>query len=119
MAKIPTRTKAEQETTIRWDEEERLAWLCTTTPAVQRRWARLGIRWQVHSRYPDGAPATWVAKIDFRAVKLRRVDAAGRVVKARPGRSSGVPILVPEPTLERGSDTPSALGQGVGQGVEA
>ncbi len=40
-------TKAEQETIIRWDEEDQIAYLYTAHPAQARRWEKRGYPVQV------------------------------------------------------------------------
>jgi hypothetical protein len=61
-------TKAEAETTVRWDQEKRIAWLCTTHPAMMRRWVRIGYPVQVVGTARDGQPCSWAARVPVKAV---------------------------------------------------
>jgi hypothetical protein len=69
MPQIPKRTKAEQETLFRFDCEERVLWASTTTPWVARRWSRARMPVTVLSRYEDGTPASWEAKLKWTGQK--------------------------------------------------
>ena len=74
--------KAEQETIVRWDQEEQVAYLYTAHPAQARRWERLGYPVEVYGRDREGAPTGWEAKTPPEAVKFRPlVD--GKVKKRR------------------------------------
>lgn len=55
-------TKAETETTIRWDDEERVLWLGTTSAAVVRAWAKAGIPARVLGLV-NGQPRSWEARV--------------------------------------------------------
>ena len=83
-------TKAEAETTIRWDQEERIAWLCTTHPPMMRRWVRLGYPVRVIGTTRDGQPRSWAATVPVKAVTFRRL--------ASVTRRAGTPTSVPVPT---------------------
>jgi hypothetical protein len=63
------RTAAEQETTFRWDEEERLCWAGTTTPRVAERWTRAGYPVVVIGKERDGTPCSWEVKLPWTGVK--------------------------------------------------
>lgn len=81
-------TKAEQETTIRWDEEEQLAWLYTSYPPTAEKWRRLGYPVTACGQTRSGDTRSWEAKVPVRAVTFRKlVD--GRV-PTRPGHSPEV-----------------------------
>jgi hypothetical protein len=75
-------TKAEQETIIRWDQEERLAHLYTAYPPEARRWERLGYPVRVYSRTQNGTPRTWAADVPIAAIRLRRLR-DGQLVRRR------------------------------------
>ena len=47
-------TRAEQETVIRWDEEERVVWIWSASPVVLRRLAKLGLPAHSESRRRTG-----------------------------------------------------------------
>jgi hypothetical protein len=66
-------TRAEQETIVRWDQEERVVHLYTANPAQARRWARLGYPVEVNGRYPHGEPHSWRAQMPVEAIRFRRV----------------------------------------------
>ena len=80
-------TRAEQETTIRWDQEEEVAHLTTTYAPESRRWERRGFDVEVTDRDPSNKPRVWTAKVHKDAIRLRRVE-GGQVVK-RPGHGKG------------------------------
>lgn len=63
------RTKAEQETVIRWDEDERVLWIWTTSPVVRRRLERRGYRFDDRG----------YARGPVKALTFRRLDATGQV----------------------------------------
>jgi len=58
------RSQAEQELTARYDQEERVIWLGTTTPWIARRWQRARYAVQVIGTV-GGAPASWEAKLPW------------------------------------------------------
>lgn len=64
-----SRTFAEQEVTFRWDQEERMLWVGTTTPWVAAKWARLGFPVQVLSHERDGTPCSWEVKLPWTGSK--------------------------------------------------
>jgi hypothetical protein len=63
MDRIPKRTKAEQETILRWDEADHVLWASTTTPRVARRWQRARYHPRVLGRSTDGVPQSWEVKL--------------------------------------------------------
>src|SRR5207248_567062 len=84
--------RVEQETVVRYDQQERVAHLWTAYPADARRWERLGYPVKVYSRTPRGLPHSWAAEVPIDAIRWRRV-ADGEVVRRRghrKGRLLGV-----------------------------
>ena len=79
-------TKAEQETILRWDQDERVLHLYTAYPAEARKWEGLGYAVELFSWNQAGEPRSWRAEAPLEAVRLRRlVD--GQVVKRPRGLS--------------------------------
>ena len=76
--------KAEQETIIRWDQEDPTALLYTAHAAQARRWAKLGYPFEVSDRDRTGNPRGWEAQVPKEAVRFRKV-CDGAVVKRRTG----------------------------------
>src|SRR5262245_43564568 len=64
-------TKVEQETTIRWDCADHVAWLATTHAATARRWRRLGYSVRVLGTTRGGAPRSWEARVPVRCISFR------------------------------------------------
>jgi hypothetical protein len=79
-------TKAEQETVVRWDQDERVLYLWTAYPAQARKWTRLGYPVKVHGRTRTGDPRSWEARAPVEALRFRRLE-GGKVVSRRRGRS--------------------------------
>ena len=77
-------TKAEQETTIRWDEEEQIAHLYTAVAGQARRWTKQGYPVEVADRDAGGTPRGWWCSVPKEAIRFRRVR-DGQVVKRRTG----------------------------------
>lgn len=75
-------TKAEQETIIRWDQEERIAHLWTAYEPDARRWEEAGYPVRVFDYAKDGTPRAWHAEVPVEAIRWRKVDDGG-VVKRR------------------------------------
>jgi hypothetical protein len=85
-----TTTKAEQETIIQWDQEERILHLYTAYPAEAKKWVRLGYGVEVYGRTQAGQPRSWRARAPLEALRLRKlVD--GQLAKRRRGHSFGLP----------------------------
>lgn len=83
-----TTTKAEQETIIRWDQEQRVLHLYTANASEARKWKRLGFAVEVCGRTQAGEARGWQAPAPLAAIRLRKlVD--GNVVRRRRGRSFG------------------------------
>lgn len=101
--------KAEQETTIRWDQEERLAWLETSYPPQAAKWRRMGYPVAVAGRTRDGEPRRWTCKVPVGCVGFRRdrpkrimtPDEKARFLSTRPtftrGRTISPAELDPQP----------------------
>jgi hypothetical protein len=109
MERVPKRTKAEQETLFRFDCEERVLWASTTTPWVARRWQRARVPLVVLSRYPDGTPATWEAKLPWtgrKAAWLRLVSLSLPTVRAsaHPRAADTATAVLPPPNGTRPRD---------------
>jgi hypothetical protein len=66
-------TKAEQETILRWDQEERILHLYTAYAGDARRWERLGYRVDVCGLTRTGEPTGWRAQAPLEALRLRRL----------------------------------------------
>jgi hypothetical protein len=84
--------KTEQETIIRWDQDERLAELWTCYEPDARRWARAGFEVKVYASNSEGMPMSWSAQVPSEAIRYRRVQ-DGKVVRRkghRKGRLLGV-----------------------------
>jgi hypothetical protein len=77
-------TKAEQETIIRWDQEERVLHLYTAYPSDARKWERLGYSVEVCGRTQAGEARGWRAQAPLEALRLRKL-VGGQVVKRRRG----------------------------------
>ena len=73
-------SRAERETVIRWDCEDRTPVLYTSDPVQARRWTRLGYAVRVTDTARDGTPRSWSATGVAGCVRLRRVK-GGAVVK--------------------------------------
>ena len=76
-------TKAEQETVIRWDREDRTVQLYTADAAQARRWTQLGYDVRVQGTDRDGRPHGWTAVGPGGCVRFRRVQ-GGCLVKRAP-----------------------------------
>ena len=80
-------TKAEQETVIRWDRENRTVQLYTADAAQTRRWTKLGYDVRVQGTDRDGRPLGWTATGPSGCVRFRRLR-NGAVVKRVNGRQN-------------------------------
>src|SRR5439155_12240446 len=78
-------TRAEQETIIRWDQEERVAHLWTTYGPQARQWTRLGYPVQVFRRAKSWAPQNWAAPVLCDAIRFRRLK-DGLIVRRKGDR---------------------------------
>ena len=83
-------SKAEKETIIRWDCEDRTPLLYTADAAQARRWAKLGYAVQVQDRTRDGAPRSWAARGDVGCVRFRRLKDGVIVRRANGARNLSV-----------------------------
>lgn len=85
-------TRAEQETTIRWDQEDRTAELWTAYAPDARKWEKAGYTVWPYAFDRDGNPQSWAARVPCEAIRYRQVK-DGRVAKRRghrKGRLLGV-----------------------------
>ena len=101
-------TKAEQETVIRWDREDRTGQLYTADAAQARRWTQLGYDVRVQGTDQDGRPHGWAATGPIGCVRFRRVR-SGAVVKRVNGRQD---LRVQQRVLEA---TPPGSSRGPGR----
>ena len=101
-------TKAEQETVIRWDREDRTVQLYTADAAQARRWTQLGYDVRVQGTDRDGRPHGWAATGPIGCVRFRRVR-SGAVVKRVNGRQN---LRVHQRVLE---PTPPGSSRGPGR----
>lgn len=84
-----TMTKPEQETVIRWDQEERIAHLWTAYPTDARLWERSGYPVRVYRYGKDGSPQSWAVEVPVEAIRFRKVR-DGQVVRRRGHRKGRV-----------------------------
>jgi hypothetical protein len=82
-------TKTEQETIIRWDQEERVALLYTAYPTQARQWAKLGYPVEIYGRSQAGGPRSWRARVPFEALRWRRMR-DGQIETRPRGRSIAI-----------------------------
>ncbi len=90
-------TKAEQDTVIRWDRENRTVQLYTADPAQACRWNRLGHDVSVQGSNRDGRPHGWTATGPGGCVRFRRllrapaerVEAEFEIGLPDPGQAEG------------------------------
>jgi hypothetical protein len=113
MDRIPKRTRAEQETCFRFDEEEHVLWASTTTPRVATRWRRAGYALRVVSAYADGTPATWEVRLPW----LRRRDPWLRILRL--GLSNWTPSVRRPDTLACQNGGAPARGKASGRVLPA
>ena len=109
-------TKTEQETIIRWDQDDQVADLYTAYPPQARRWAKQGYSVEVSDRDAGGNPRGWRCRVPKEAVRFRQVR-DGQVVKRRTG--AGRQFRAIDGASERGTapGKTSASGRGgVGTG---
>jgi len=86
-------TRREQETLVRWDQEERVAHLYSTHAPTVRRWMRCGYPVRVLGGASDGSPRSWEAVVPVACIRFRRLGAVHR----RPRTSTGMPVLGEKP----------------------
>jgi hypothetical protein len=77
-------TRAEQETTVRWDEEGRRAYLCTAHAGTATKWRRLGYRVQVLGLTRGGEARSWQTDLPLNAIRFRALGSDGAVKKQSP-----------------------------------
>ena len=63
-------TKAEQETILRWDEEEQELHVWTASPVVERKLRRLGYA-PISVGIRDGKPGSWKYRLPLRVLTIR------------------------------------------------
>ena len=78
-------TRAEMETIVTWDQEERVAHLYTAYEAQAKRWSKLGYDVGVFHRDRQGRVTGWGATAEVDAVRFRRVR-DGKVIRRKGGR---------------------------------
>ena len=83
-------SKAERETIIRWDCEDRTPVLYTADPAQAKRWTKLGYAVSVFGSHLDGAPRGWAAKGVAGCVRFRRLQDGALVKRANGARNLAV-----------------------------
>jgi hypothetical protein len=81
-------TKAELETLVRWDQEERIAHLWTAYEPDALKWVAAGYPVRVFRRDAEGRPVSWAAEVPVGAIRWRPVR-DGQVVRKR-GHRKGV-----------------------------
>ncbi|HJN16973.1 MAG TPA: hypothetical protein QGH10_15820 [Armatimonadota bacterium] len=77
------RTRMEQETIIRYDQDERTLDLYTAWPVDARRWEKLGYPVEVAHRAQDGSPSGWRVVVPLACLRPLRKLANGQVVKRK------------------------------------
>jgi hypothetical protein len=85
-----TTSKAEQETILRFSQDERVLHLYTSYGPEARKWTRLGYAVEVVGRTPTGAPRSWRSRAPIEALRLRKLI-NGHVVKRRRGLGFALP----------------------------
>ena len=83
-------SKAERETIIRWDDDDRTPVLYTAGPAQARRWEKLGYAVRVAGTTQDGTPRSWEATGAAGCVRFRRVKDGAVVKRANRGQNLSV-----------------------------
>ena len=105
-------SKAEQETIVRWDQEEQVAYLYTAHRAQMRQWKRLGYAVEVFHRDKNGTPTGWESKVPAEAVRFRPL-VEGKLVKRRghrKGKLFGAETHEPENHDQLVGDNESEVG---------
>ena len=98
MDRIPKRTRAEQETLFRFDEDEHILWASTTTPRVATRWQRAGYPVRVLGRSGDGVPQSWEVKVPWTGRKHSWLQLLSRALSQW---QAVAPASAPEPERAR------------------
>jgi hypothetical protein len=71
--------RAEQETTIRWDENEPIACaVCSASPKTWRKRARLGVRPVKETAFRDGAPSGKFYRVPLARLRWRALPEGPR-----------------------------------------
>jgi hypothetical protein len=84
---LSVRTKAEQETILRWDQEERAADLWTSYAPDARRWKKAGYDVHVYTADREGQATSWSARVPVDVIRWRRMQ--GGEVFRRKGHRKG------------------------------
>lgn len=101
-------TKAEQETVIRWDREDRRVEMWTADPAEARRWLKLGYDVTIIRRSGDGAPTGWRATGPAKCIRFRRVATGSLVKRTNGGQNLSIHRQVRARTPRAGGQMPPA-----------
>lgn len=88
-------TKAEQETVLCWDREERRVQMWTADPAQARHWTRNGYNVMAVVGRTDGRPTGWRAVGPAGCVRFRRVQDGAVVKRVTGAQNLAVPGQVP------------------------
>lgn len=79
-----TSTRAEQETVIRWDEEDREIHLWTASHRTLRLLTRRGYKPLEINNGPDGRPRSWKFRLPDGAITLRSLHSVVRTPRQMP-----------------------------------
>lgn len=106
--------RAERETILRFDDDERRLHLFTASPTVARRWTMQGIPLQVTGRDRQGRPQGWGAVVPLACLRPLRALNPDGTVRRRPGHGGyfrhGAPINWSRPRSDCPLDSLRALG---------
>ena len=80
---MTNRTRAEQETILRYDQTAPMLHLYTTWPVDARRWKKLGYPVEVEHRHRDGSPSGWRCSVPLACLRSLRKIVNGQVVKRK------------------------------------
>ena len=83
-------SRAERETVIRWDCEDRRPVMYTADPVQARRWTRLGYAVRVMDAARDGTPRSWTVTGAVGCVRFRRVKDGAMVKRANGAQNLSV-----------------------------
>ena len=64
-------TRAEQETILRWNEEEKVVHVYSASPVTWRKMARLGVRSHKEISFPGGAPSGKFYRLPLEQLRWR------------------------------------------------
>jgi hypothetical protein len=77
IASVGTRSAAEQETVLRWDDEDQEIRAWTACRAVARAWFRANWPVTVDGTI-KGRPCSWESRVPAKAVSFRNIESLGR-----------------------------------------